>query len=150
MRFSHWLAIAWLGAAGGQAAAAADLPLSLRDCAQQKDDARRLACFDHAVAEMRSPPAQDFSVDPEVAHKLQEQSRANAHEKVTSKVTLVTQRPHGELVITLDNGQVWLQLEPMFYFPLKSGDTITLSHGLAGSFWLTSAVGLATRVKRTR
>jgi hypothetical protein len=50
-------------------------------------------------------------------------------------VSAVSNRPRGELVVTLDNGQVWVQLEPTNY-PLKPGDHVEIDVGALGSYVL--------------
>ncbi len=50
-------------------------------------------------------------------------------------VSGVSNRPRGELVVTLDNGQVWMQLEATNY-PLKPGDHVEIDVGALGSYVL--------------
>jgi hypothetical protein len=63
-------------------------------------------------------------------------------------VSGVSNRPRGELVVTLDNGQVWVQLEPANY-PLKPGDHVEIDVGALGSYILwCPANRRATKVTR--
>jgi hypothetical protein len=63
-------------------------------------------------------------------------------------VSAVSNRPRGELVVTLDNGQVWVQLEPANY-PLKPGDHVEIDVGALGSYILWSPSNRrATKVTR--
>jgi hypothetical protein len=63
-------------------------------------------------------------------------------------VSAVSNRPRGELVVTLDNGQVWVQLEPTNY-PLKAGDHVEIDVGALGSYILWSPSNRrATKVTR--
>jgi hypothetical protein len=68
---------------------------------------------------------------------------------MTAVVTKITQRPRGELVMTLDNGQVWVQNEAAAYFPLKPGDTVEISVGLLDSYVLWAPFKRSTKVTRT-
>jgi hypothetical protein len=62
---------------------------------------------------------------------------------------VIAHRPHGELVFTLDNGQVWQQLLAG-ESRIEVGNTVTVKPGAMGSFFLYSPYGLATRVKRVQ
>ena len=60
----------------------------------------------------------------------------------------VSNRPRGELVVTLDNGQVWAQIEATRY-PLKPGDHVEIDVGAMGSYVLWSPSNRrATKVTR--
>jgi len=50
-------------------------------------------------------------------------------------VSAISNRPRGELVVTLDNGQVWAQIEATRY-PLKPGDHVEIDVGAMGSYVL--------------
>jgi hypothetical protein len=63
-------------------------------------------------------------------------------------VSAISNRPEGELVVTLDNGQVWTQIEATRY-PLKAGDHIEIDVGAMGSYVLWSPANRrATKVTR--
>jgi hypothetical protein len=63
-------------------------------------------------------------------------------------VSRVSNRPRGELVVTLDNGQVWVQIEATNY-PLKAGDHVEIDVGALGSYVLWSPSNRrATKVTR--
>jgi hypothetical protein len=55
--------------------------------------------------------------------------------RLLAVVSGVSNRPQGELVVTLDNGQVWVQLEVKNY-PLKAGDHVEIDVGALGSYVL--------------
>ncbi|MGC1386532.1 MAG: hypothetical protein WA807_00840, partial [Steroidobacteraceae bacterium] len=65
-------------------------------------------------------------------------------------VAKLATRPRGELVVTLDNGQVWQQLTAVDYFPLKAGDTVEISSGALGSYVLSAPSKRSTKVTRIR
>ncbi len=68
--------------------------------------------------------------------------------RLLAVVSAVSNRPRGELVVTLDNGQVWVQLEPANY-PLKAGDHVEIDVGALGSYVLWSPSNRrATKVTR--
>lgn len=69
-------------------------------------------------------------------------------QQMIAVVSGVSNRPRGELIVSLDNGQVWLQNEPTFY-PLKPGDHVEIDVGALGSYvmWCPSS-RRATKVTR--
>jgi hypothetical protein len=138
---------------------------ALRNCATAGDAAQRLACYDQLAAKLPSPadgraqsapsaapvasttvPAAEFGVNN---GPLQAKQQAGKPQAMTAVVTKITQRPRGELVMTLDNGQVWVQNEAAAYFPLKPGDTVEISVGLLDSYVLWAPFKRSTKVTRT-
>lgn len=73
---------------------------------------------------------------------------AAAPQSVTAKVISVRWRKYGEFVVTLDNGQVWEQTEPMPSAIVKVGDVVTVKKALFGSFTLVTAGRIGTKVRR--
>jgi hypothetical protein len=63
-------------------------------------------------------------------------------------VSAVSFRARGELVVRLDNGQVWRQIQPSDY-PLKAGDHVEIDVAALGSYRLwTPSTRRATKVTR--
>jgi hypothetical protein len=54
----------------------------------------------------------------------------------------------GREVFALENDQVWRQSETKPDFAVHPGDTVRISRGALGSFWLSANVHSATRVSR--
>ena len=73
---------------------------------------------------------------------------AAAPTSVTAKVISVRFRKYGEFVVTLDNGQVWEQNEPMPSAIVRVGDTVTVKKAVLGSYTLVTAARVATKVRR--
>jgi hypothetical protein len=71
-------------------------------------------------------------------------------DKLTARITTVSQQPRGEFVVTLDNGQVWEEAETTSHLPLHTGDDITIKRGMLGAFYMSSHQVLGLRVKRVR
>ncbi len=69
--------------------------------------------------------------------------------KLTSRVAAVARKPQGQAIITLDNGQVWEQTDADAQPLPKSGDPITIQHGMLGGFYLLSSAS-AFRVQRVK
>lgn len=139
-----------------------------RECVSVVEDAARLACYDAAFgrAGSRSPGAalpaisaaeaaaqakKDFglseadkrALDPERAGPMQPES-------ITGNVTAVRKRPTGEWVVTLGNGQVWVQAESDTKAIIRVGDEVTVRKAALGSFVLVSANRVAMRVRRVK
>lgn len=152
-------------------AAAADPLSSMRACATQTDDARRLACYDAAMRGESSAPAavassttaaavvaptaeEKFGYRGDVAREQLEQEEKNAEsaqlEQLIARVKAVSWQPLGEFVITLDNDQVWAQKRPESAVKPKVGDSITIKPAAMGSFLLVTKSGRSTRVARVK
>jgi hypothetical protein len=56
----------------------------------------------------------------------------------------------GRGVFTLDNGQVWRQVNSTGEMLIRSGDPVTISRAALGSFWLQTQSGRGCKVSRLR
>jgi hypothetical protein len=151
------------------------LAVQLKRCASLTEAGARLACYDAlaglapsattaaaapspaaggsqartsssaAVAASAAPPAEEFGVH----NGPLEVKRGPVREKrMLAVVSTVSNRGNGELVVRLDNGQVWVQLEPD-KFPVKPGDHVEIDVGAFGSYVLWSPSNRrATKVDR--
>jgi len=145
-------------------------------CASIADDAQRLACYDNAFgrpqavgagspaagpapAAAAAPAATVFVTDPvdefglsEAAKRARDPEKAKdtLPEQISAEVAKVSRRPTGEMVVTLESGQVWVQIETVSKAIVKPGDTVTIKKGALGSYLLVSANHVATSVRRIR
>jgi hypothetical protein len=55
---------------------------------------------------------------------------------MTAKIAILGKSSSELAIITLDNGQVWRQLEATDYFPMTPGDTVLIKKGALGSYKL--------------
>ena len=70
-------------------------------------------------------------------------------QELVSIISAVKKAPRGELILTLDNGQVWRQLGTDS-FRVQSGQTVIISRGMLNSFLLKiEGKNKSIRVKRT-
>lgn len=70
---------------------------------------------------------------------------------MTAKVSELGTLPRGELLLTLDNGQVWQQKPGDRAMRIKVGDDVTIHRASLGSFLLTSqAANGSMRVTRVK
>jgi hypothetical protein len=154
------------------------LAVQLKRCASLTEAGARLACYDALAATPPSattaaaaaspavggsqggasspasvaasaappaPPAEEFGVH----NGPLEVKRGPVREKrMLAVVSTVSNRGNGELVVRLDNGQVWVQLAPD-KFPVKPGDHVEIDVGAFGSYVLWSPSNRrATKVDR--
>jgi hypothetical protein len=142
------------------------------DCARVTDDAARLACYDQAFGRPAQPPppaapaptavpeaqpaeapvatGEEFGFKRgEIERAKNEDEKPPALDSITAKVTEVESR-RGQFTATLDNGQVWSQIEINSKVQLEAGDTVTVRRAVFGSYLLTGPQGVATRVRRVR
>jgi hypothetical protein len=166
-------AVVLSGASVAPAKAAERTTEAMLACADESDDAQRLRCFDAVVANMRkgprpaatvaaTPPAAQPAVAPQPAAPTAtpEQKfgargdiKPDRHEdlsELNSTVTALGAKPHGELIVTLDNGQVWAEIAANSRVKLKVGDTVKIERGALGSFLLVAPNGRSSKVARIR
>jgi hypothetical protein len=151
--------------AGPASATAPEATAGFIACAAEKDDARRLACFDAAVAQAGKPsgnsaPAvappplskeEKFGLRGELKQeKAQKAPELQELEQLQAQVTKVSAKPHGELVVTLENGQIWAEIQTNSGARVKAGDQVTIKPGALGSFLLMAPNGRSTKVTRVR
>jgi hypothetical protein len=76
--------------------------------------------------------------------------KAKSSEPVKSVVTTVDKTLDGRFRVTLENGEVWQQLELYPAVQVKLGEQVTLRHASLGSMQLVTSVGLAARVTQIK
>ena len=95
----------------------------VRACFGEKDDARRLACYDTEVGKM-------------------------VIGRVAAHVASVTRKPSGWLVVRLDNDEVWEQSDDGPDLGLAVGDSVKIEKGMLGSYWMSGHSAVAIKVRR--
>jgi len=147
--------------------AAEPLPPGLIACMIEKNDMLRLQCFDRQTEALASTNAdmsknapanqvpaltaeQKFGMRGELARKAHEQSGESAKSQILkAQIVGVSERARGELVITLDNGQIWAQTQASFA-RVKPTDTVTIEQGVLGAFILSTSTHSSMKVRRIR
>lgn len=171
---NRWVVSAAVAVLFSCSAAAQSANEALLTCANEKDDARRLRCFDAVVADLRRAPAAPAasvaatpSAPPAAAPPSTPTASISSEEKfgargdlnkekreelkeITGKVTEIRAQPHGELVLTLDNGQVWAERTANSKVKVKVGDTVRIESGALGSFTLIAPNRRSSKVARVR
>jgi hypothetical protein len=155
-------------AAHASLAAAADPLANIRRCAAESDAAQRLACYDKqfrlldaqaptqpksAAAEPAPVPAataeQRFGMNGQV-ERSEPTTQPPKIAKLTSRISAVGYKPHGEAIVKLENGQVWEEADGEEPVNLKIGAEVTIDTGVMGAYWLRYGKHASVRVKRTR
>jgi hypothetical protein len=105
-------------------------------CGAEKEDSVRLACFDRAVAARRAGvPETHESIRP-VAF--------------VARITAVHRVSPREFAFELDNGQVWQQSEEATGLDVRLQDSVKITPGVLGAFFMTTAQKQTFRVRRIR
>ena len=107
-------------------------------CRHVPDSAARLDCFDRASdAALAVKPAQAV-VAP------------SARATIESSIVRISQPLMGRADFTLENGQVWRQMDPEDAKSAKIGDRVEVSKKVVGAYWLKVEGGRAWRVTLIR
>jgi hypothetical protein len=129
-------------------------------CVRLQDRNERLDCYDAvfgrpaAEASPRPEPALAANADANFGLTQQQiDSKASGgasakSDRVTSEVVALKRDRDGRFTVTLQNGQVWDQIEIQSIAKLATGDLVTIRRASMGSFLLVTPNGVATRVKR--
>jgi len=158
---------------------AADPLAGLLTCRNLTDAGARLACFDRETAALARAPAAaplasapitaaaassaatpvSGAMTPEQKFGLSSGAIAAKEEavgtrtpkdaKLQARITALALAGDGRTLFTLDNSQVWRQLEADGTDVMaKLGDTATISRGMLGSYWLQLKTGRGCKVTR--
>ncbi len=151
-----WIVAAILVSAPAAAVAADAVTARLQTCRAIADVAARAACYDKVVDDQAVPPraaaatpatpspappspaVRSPATPPPVPSTPAPATPATIPAQpstLTAKVVTFTPGPTGKATITLDNGQVWTQIEPV-RLTLRPGDGVTLRPGSFGSYFL--------------
>lgn len=117
-----------------------------------------------AAAAGATPPAtptQDFGLTPARKQSLEAaEAKATGAPKppeepavpdsLTARVATAAHRVTGELVVILDNGQVWVQIDTETKGRVREGDEVTIRKGTLGSFLLVTPNHILVRVRRVK
>lgn len=141
-------------------AIAADLPAAFETCAAMRRDSERLACYDKAVAHIRSgakdvaaPSAENmFGAGGGIAPAPSAAPEPDREElrQITAKVTSARTGGDGLLTLALDNGQSWRQQDVGVTLIIDDGDSVTVQRAAFGTFRIADKRGRFARFKRVR
>lgn len=114
-----------------------------------------------APAAAPASPVEDYGLTPARKESIEAaQARASgapaaakqpvAAESMTAKISTVARRLSGELVLILDNGQVWVQIDTETKARVKEGDEVTIRKASLGSYFLVAPNHILVRVRRVK
>lgn len=165
----RYLCIAFMALAAAPVLCA-DLETGIISCAAQPDDVGRLRCYDQVATDLRhahvqagaaprlaaptrkvADPVEEFGQSPSQAQRIQGVSPPPKLKQLAGRIATVTHKPSGDLILRLENSQLWEQTEAGPDLHIVAGDEITIDRGLLGSYWLsTHRSHQAIKVRRTR
>lgn len=156
-------------------AQAETLANAMEQCRQVSNSLKRLVCYDQLaqraggledsevpeIYRQRSVPGNaQANIGPsDVAQNPSSQSTFGLEKQIRRQqssevpeismiVAKVKEAPHGHLIITMEDGQVWRQNDAE-RFIIKPGQRVTIERGIFGSFYMEYD-GRRTQVKRTK
>jgi len=130
-------------------AGAESLDEALRRCARESDQPQRLACFDAIVSTLAQVEADRFGMTADIERKRDSVTVQQSKDEVLrGKISELRQAARGELIFTLDNGQVWVQAEANPNPQFAVGEAVHIEHGTMSSLWLVADKHRKVRVKR--
>ena len=129
------------------------MTVEVDECVKLEKPEERLACFEAQVEAARraprnepaapSAPAATQSAPPAV------QTAPPPPAEIVAKVAKLSETVPNAFVITLDNGQVWRQSQPMRY-PLRPGLDVQIRPSRWGNDWHLTAPELRGQIKVER
>jgi hypothetical protein len=159
--------------AGALPCVAAEPLADLLACRSITDPDARLACFDRETAALADAPAaslvpplpaqsrapapvldaqQSFGLSGSAIAATEEAKGARPPKlaKIDSRIVGLSFTGNGRTLFTLENTEMWRQLESDGDVMAKLGDVATISRGLLGSYWLQLKNGRGCKVTRIR
>ena len=142
-------------------------------CVAIEDDLDRLACYDAAIGQLKAAEdAGEVTVvtredieaaeqdsfglaerpAPAVPAAVREQNRPDPITSIHASVTAIRRNLEGNLVVTLDNGQIWRQTDTarVTYSERRGVETAEVKRAALGSFRMKLDGGRPFRVKRVQ
>ena len=152
------LSVTWAASGGWSACHAADVPRdALLACAKLSDTGERLTCYDRLTQQLSADPsaaipsaaapADLFGSRPRSEPAASPKVARTELKSITARVVSLRERHQGGALLTLDNGQQWLQLGSEDLV-LKVGDGVKISRGMFDSFILMTDGNRTAPVKR--
>ena len=143
----------------GTAYGQSPVPSQLEPCVSIRRDAERLACFDRAIAALRTgsdapaPTAENMFGVTESRAPADERAQVEKREelrRIQGSITSMSRTDDGMIILELDNGQVWRQQDSAVKLSIGVGDTVTITRAAMGTFRIADNSGRFARFKRVR
>ncbi|MEM7101347.1 MAG: hypothetical protein AAF541_24055 [Pseudomonadota bacterium] len=124
------------------------------ECAEIRDDRQRLDCYDAVFAKPGDQVTDKGASDPlgstlNAVNKQISQRDAPLPTRevdVSARVVDIHKNLRNELLVELDNGQLWKQTSPRF-LDIGRGEEVIIKQARLGGYILSTAGGSSTRVK---
>jgi hypothetical protein len=133
----NFMAALFIGVLSASQSWAAQPLDQLLACRHVPDSAARLDCFDRAS-------------DAALAVKPQAGVAPSERATIESSIVRISQPLMGRADFTLENGQVWRQMDAEDAKSAKIGDRVVVSKKVVGAYWLKVEGGRAWRVTLIR
>ncbi|MFZ2508122.1 MAG: hypothetical protein WAW79_06600 [Steroidobacteraceae bacterium] len=130
-----------------------DLVSAVSICLREPDDAGRLACYDRAArAHVQDPASGKFGYEDVREREERAALRDDTQRSAALEATIieVSRRPNGAHVMTLDNGQIWVESSLDPFFRVAAGEPIRIKRAALGTYLLSTPSNRSTRVTRTQ
>ena len=102
------------------------------------------------VVEPELSPVEQIGMNAAVAARSAGSVQSDKLTEISATATHVSKRAYGELVVTLENGQVWTEKESEYGFRVKEGDTTTIRQGTFGGYRMISRGNRSSQVVRVK
>ena len=148
------------------------LPDGLIGCMDEIDSLRRLVCYDREMSQLTSttkelpsataedrvtadgsgvtagaPEKRPIKSEDKAQQELQADETLPQRANLTATIIKISKKRYGELIISLDNGQVWAEKIPT-RMRLDVGDTVSIRQGRFGGYRLSGHGNRSTEVTR--
>ena len=156
---SRTLAAMLLSMAPALSQSADTLPAVIEACASLRRDPERLACFDKAVAALKSggrveAVSAENMFGANSGNTPPASSTDDVHREeiktISGTVTSLRRTDDGMIILELDNGQVWRQQDSDVRMLVAAGDVVTIVRASMGTFRIGDKTGRFARFKRVR
>ena len=101
-----------------------------------------------AVTEPSSSDIEQFGMTADLAEEKAGVDAVPELSEISVVAVEVSERLRGELVVTLDNGQVWTEKDSKAGFRVKAGDTVVIRKGRLGGYRMVDRNGRGSAVVR--
>lgn len=115
----------------------------LRACRRMPDSAARLECFDRASDALLMTKPTDAAL---MAKPPDDAPSPAKRSNIESSIVGIYQPAAGRAAFTLENGQVWRQMDAENARSAKIGDRVVISKTFLGAYWLKIEGGHEWRV----
>jgi hypothetical protein len=103
-----------------------------------------------AVPELELSAEERFGMTAELAEKTPEVEKEVELREISAVAVEVSKRLRGELVVTLDNGQVWTEKDAEAGFKVIAGDTVVIKKGRMGGYRMVGRGNRASAMERIK